>query len=92
MEYKKIPTTPEVYAVIVARHRSDLTVFESYSNPSGHCPLGSGQPEMLTSFGFRGSDFPIIMARTTWEIGEVQHKRYNEKTEYWLCSGINEES
>lgn len=92
MRYKKTQTSPEVYAVIMAKHRADLTVFESYSNPDGHCPLGSGSPEMFTSFGFKGSDFPTIAARTTWEDGGALYKRYNEKTEYWLCSGINEES
>lgn len=89
--YIQIKTSPEVWAVIRARHR-DLEVFGSFSAPDGE----DGNPEqgrMFTSYGFSDGDFPIIAAQTTWEIDRNNPaNRRNEKHEYWLCVGCEEKS
>lgn len=81
---KYIETSPEVYAVIRARHYADMGVYSSYSNPTGDCPIGRGHPEMVTEWGFKNGDGPILKARTTWQRGEKEWERVNEKHEYWL--------
>ena len=89
----RIETSAEVWAVIMARHRDDLKVFSSYSNPDGRCELGSGKPEMMTEYGLSGADFPIMRAETTWEKHpEKDYERVNEKHRYWLIIPINEET
>lgn len=42
MGYERVPTSKEVFSVIMARHQKELRVFESYSNPDGHCHFGGG--------------------------------------------------
>lgn len=90
-EYKRIKTTPEVWAVIRASH-PNMQVFSSYSDPDGRAFGGPGEKGcMETAYGFDGQDFPTLAARTTWDIDPEQHyKRINEAHEYWLCVGIDE--
>lgn len=79
----KIETSPEVWAVIKARHHEDLTVFGTYSAPEGS--EFSDQCEMYTEYGFKDADVPLMAARTTWDRDpETSYKRINEKTKYWL--------
>lgn len=83
MNYKKYKTTYEVWSAIKQAH-PDLVVFGSYSAPE--------YGRMETSYGFKGDDYPIIEARTTWDIDmEKSYERHNEQHEYWLCVGIVEE-
>jgi len=89
MEYNRVSTTPEVWAVIRASH-PDLTVHSTYSNPDGSCEMGRGYPEMLTEYGFDGAPYPLIGARTTWEKGEKDWERINERHQYWFCVAIPE--
>lgn len=79
-DYRAVETSAEVWAVIRARH-PDLRVFSTASYPG----------DVFTSYGFPGADFPIMEARTTWEIGP-EHQRVNEQHCYWLCIPIKEES
>jgi hypothetical protein len=90
-EYRQIPTTPEVWAVIRASHPK-MQVFSSYSDPGGRAFGGSGETgRMETAYGFEGQDFPTLAARTTWEIDPKQpYTRINETHEYWLCVGRQE--
>lgn len=85
-DYARIPTSAEVWAVIHARHKDDLGVYATFSAPDGD---PNGNPDvgrMETAYGLRGSDYPLMEARTTWEIDRSQpHRRLNEKHEYWLC-------
>ena len=93
-DYKTIPTSLEVWAVIRAAH-PEMVVFGSYSYPEGNPHGNMDMGEMFTSYGFPGGDYPVIEARTTWGIirneGCLFHKRENEKHEYWLCLPIKEE-
>jgi len=87
-DYKKIETSSEVYSAIFTKHRKDLVTFSTYSTPDGD-PFGNMQQGlMLTSWGIKGSDFPLIEAQTTWDIDRTpgnQYKRNNEAHQYWLC-------
>lgn len=89
----RIPTSAEVAAVIRARHGKELTVFGSFSDPDGRFNGGAGdQGRMDTMWGFNGADAPILEARTTWGIDpEQEHKRINEKHDYFLCCGQTDE-
>ena len=54
-------TSAEVYAVIMAKHRKELVVHSSFSDPTGtghH--FSSGSPEMLTEWGFKDSEQPLL--------------------------------
>lgn len=92
MRYIKIKTTAEVWKSIRMAH-PELVVFSSFSNPDGYMFGGSGEIGVMeTSFGFDGRDFPTIEARTSWDIDPDQpYVRGNEKHEYWLCVGVEEE-
>jgi hypothetical protein len=82
-EYKRVPTSAEVWAVIRARH-PEMVVFSSYSAPDGD--EFSVQSRMFTSYGFPGADFPVMEAETTWDrCQEAPYARQNEQHRYWLC-------
>jgi hypothetical protein len=80
-DYNTVETSPEVWAVIRARH-PELVPF---STASFEC-------DMFTSYGFPGSDFPVMEARTTWEFSsERPSHRVNEQHRYWLCLPIEQD-
>lgn len=83
--YQRISTSPEVWAVIRARHHADLRVFESYSAPEGDHFGDPCKGRMCTAYGFPGGSYPLMMAETTWDITEQSHVRQNEQHQYWLC-------
>lgn len=92
-DWIRIPTSAEVAAVIRARHGKELVVFGSFSDSEGRFNCGAGeQGRMDTMWGFSGADAPILEARTTWDIDpEQEHKRVNEKHDYFLCCGKTED-
>lgn len=71
-EYKPtwVPTDKHVYFAIYNEHRDALTVFGTISYPEGseHSP----RREMMTEWGFKGTNFPIIKCHTI----EGVHKYY----------------
>jgi hypothetical protein len=91
-DFERIPTSPEVYAVIMARHREHMTCYGSFSDPDGTFNGGPGERgRMVTTWAIAGCDFPILEIRTSWDIDhEKPHKRINEKHEHWLCVGKRE--
>jgi hypothetical protein len=63
-----IETSAEVYAVIMAKHKKEMSVFSSYTDTTGTCHLWSnGHPEMMTEWGFNKSDKPLLKAESTKE-------------------------
>ncbi|MCP5004959.1 MAG: hypothetical protein GY941_13645 [Planctomycetes bacterium] len=89
-DYKKITTSPEVWAVIKARHHKDLGVFGSFSAPDGDHYGNPDEGIMKTEYGFKDADYPLMGAETRWDIDrETPHKRINERHEYWLCLPID---
>jgi len=84
--HNSIPTSPEVWAVIKARHGPNLKVYASFSDPEGTFMGRDGtEGRMETSYALPGADFPLMEARTTWRIDPDSRKRHDEKHEYWLC-------
>ena len=54
-------TSAEVYAVIWARHRKELSAFASFTDMSGQgYEFSTGKPEVLTEWGFKDSESPIL--------------------------------
>lgn len=89
-DYKRVPTSAEVWAVIKARH-PELRVFGSYSAPDGDYFGDPSKGKMFTSYGFEHSDYPVMEAETTWDINEEKKgERNNAQYEYWLCLPIKE--
>lgn len=89
-DFTKVPTSREVWAVIHARHRDDLAVFSTISQPHGS--WGSDQALMMTQYGFMGSAIPLLEARTTWTINPAKpHERKDETHEYWLIFATDEQ-
>lgn len=83
--HRSISTSAEVWAVIHARHRNDLGVYSSYSDPDGE-QSGGTTGRMDTAYALSGADYPLMEARTTWRIDpHAPHKRLDEVHEYWLC-------
>jgi hypothetical protein len=87
--YKRVPTSAEVWAVIRARH-PEMVPFGSYSAPDGDEFGEPSKGKMFTSYGFSGCDFPVIEAQTTWDISDCKTLRSNERHEYWLCLPIKD--
>ena len=75
-DYKTVETSAKVWEVIRSQH-PELRPFAT----------ASFEGDMFTSYGFDGSDFPIMEARTTWEISP-EHQRINQRSHYWLCVPI----
>ena len=90
MNHKKHTTTPEVWRAIKAEHGKELQVFSSFSNPDGEFMGFSGRGEMMTEYGFPGSEVPLIGIRTTWEISE-NREHGPESHQYWLCTPVSDD-
>lgn len=90
-DYKKFPTTEKVWDAIRLAH-PDMGLFSTFTAMDGSPFVTPGTGAAMTEWGFRDGDFPVIGARTTWDIDwENDTGRSNEKTAYWLCVGIKEE-
>lgn len=96
MNHKRIATSAEVYAVIFARHRHQLKVFSSLSDPDGN-QFGDGTTgRMETELYIDGADCPLLKIRTTWPItldgnGNARPARDEERhNEYWICYPVQQ--
>lgn len=56
-EVRWIETTREVYAAIYQQHIGQLQVCATISNPEDGW---HGERHMMTEWGFKGSDYPLI--------------------------------
>lgn len=87
-DFVKIPSTHEVWAVIHASHAGRIHVCSSFSNPDGRFRGGDGtRGVMETGYSLGGTDFPILWARSEWEI-EPDGTRKHETHKYWLCVAV----
>lgn len=89
MDYVKVTTSAEVYAVLFARHRDELVPFGSFSDPDGTFNGRDGTEGcMETEYGFAGTPHPIIAIRTTWNISRDEKRETGKRLyQYWLCIG-----
>lgn len=76
-----IETSAEVYAVIFAKHRKQLAPFASFTDSNGDgYEFSSGRPEVMTEWGFRDCEKPLLKIRQTKE--RASDKDWN--CEYWI--------
>jgi hypothetical protein len=80
-DFSLLETTPEVWAVLRARHHKDMEVYGSFSAPEGDMHGDPTTARMMTIYSIKGS--PFLKAETTWEAGSLARK--NEQHRYWLC-------
>ncbi len=83
-----IPTNKHVYHAIYSEHEEKLSIFSTYSNPTGDDHVGSGYPEMRTQWGFKGADFPIIKCIGTKK--NKEQKEYDYK--HWIFMATKDDS
>lgn len=90
--FDRIPTSAEVYAVLMARHKDQMRCYGSFSDPDGTFNGGPGERgRMHTMWALDGTDFPILEIRTEWDIDpEKPSARHNETSKYWLIVGNRE--
>lgn len=89
-DFIKVPTSRAVWQAIHAAHMP--SVYASFSDPTGTFCGGPGEiGRMETGYCLPGTDFPILWARTTWNIGP-NDERNDERHEFWLCVGKKEEA
>lgn len=73
---KWIKTDKHVYGTIYREHIKDLTVFGTCSAPEGNLELGLISPYMLTEWGFKKADEPLIKSIAT------KKNRHQEEYDY----------
>ena len=70
-----IETSPEVCAVIFARHKKDLKPHASFTDMTGTgYEFSSGKPEVMTEWGFSGSETPLL---------KIEQKKESEAQKDW---------
>jgi hypothetical protein len=70
-----VETTIEVYAVIMARHKKDFCVHSSFSDSTGNGHhFSTGHPEMITEWGFKDADNPLL---------KIEQRKENEEQKEW---------
>lgn len=62
-----IETSNEVYAVIFAKHKKELAPHSSYTDIDGVQELSFGRPAIITEWGFRNSENPLLKIVQTKE-------------------------
>lgn len=87
MKVRWIESNKYVLGVISMAHKDQMQVFATFSNPA---PSElSMHPEMMTEYGLRGADAPLIKYVTKWE---YEKRDTTEVTTYWLAVVKEEES
>lgn len=79
-----IETSREVYAVIWARHQNNLSPHSSFTDPTGDgYEFSSGKPEILTEWGFKNAEKPLIRIVQTKD--DKEQKEWDSKF-YIYCA------
>jgi len=79
-------TSQEVYAVIFARHKKDLSPHSSFTDMTGTgYHFSTGRPEIMTEWGFRDSETPLLKILQTKESEE--EKEWNNQ--FFIFVNIN---
>ena len=65
----------EVYATIFARHRKDLKPHATFTDITGNdYYFSSGEPEIMTEWGFEGAENPLL---------KIVQTKENERQKDW---------
>ena len=84
-DYIEIPTDKHVYFTIYNEHAKDLAVFASFTDTDRQY---GARAKIMTVWGFKGKDFPIMKSEITYDHLDDKRKRVNEQIKYWLCVGV----
>lgn len=87
MPVKWKSTDKHVYGAIYREHYKDLRTFATCTAPDGNPQLSITTPYVMTEWGFKGADEPIIRIESHKK--NVKQKDYDN--EYFLAVVINEE-
>lgn len=87
IEYHWKKTDKHVYGAIYREHYEELVPFATFTSPEG-CELSSN-PEIMTEWGFKKSEVPLI------KLIKTKKDRHQEEwdCEYFICivEGVSEE-
>ena len=86
MSVKWIKTDKHVYGAIYREHRKDMSVFGSCTAPDGDIRLGFENPYILTEWGFKDADEPVIKSIATKESFDQKDYDY----EFFIAVFIND--
>jgi hypothetical protein len=83
---KRIPTTLEVYRLLLSTHRESISVFESCTDIVEH-----GSSYVLTVWGFKNSEAPLFGASTSYFTYWGEKDEESVEHRYWLYELTSEE-
>ena len=84
-----IKTDKHVFGVIYNEHIEEFGVYSSFSNP---CPSElSMQRQMVTEWGFKDSNRPLIKSIHMWDEEVPNGKRINQTDEYYIWCAKEED-
>ena len=68
-------TSNEVYAVVFAKHKKDLTPHASFTDVTGNgYHFSDGHPKIITEWGFKNADNPLL---------KIEQWKENESDKDW---------
>lgn len=81
-----IETDKHVYGTILRQHQKQCGVFSSVTDKNGIF----GEPLVLTEWGFKNADYPIVKAETRFGdvinvIEEIDYKEREESHTYFIA-------
>lgn len=84
-DVKWVRTDKHVYGAIYREHNKELTTFASFSNPTPS--YIQHKCEMLTEWGFKGADYPLIKAVTRWD---HENRDATEEHAYYIAAPVKD--
>jgi|TARA_R110000851_G_scaffold310388_1_gene470174 hypothetical protein len=72
--------TQAKYFKVFSENKPNLCPHSSFTDMDGTSPLGNGGPQVITEWGLRDSDTPLIKVHSEEVDGKMQHNYYFYKT------------
>ncbi len=72
--YKQI--TQSKYFKIFAENKPNLCAFSSFTDMEGTHPIGNGNRQIITEWGLKGGDKPLLKAHSEKTNGKIQHNYF----------------
>lgn len=79
-----VPTEHAVYAAIYAVHYADLCVHATHTCSNGGCEF-HGQGHVLTQWGFKNADVPLIRSIAEGDWDRESQERDPRRWSYWIA-------
>lgn len=87
MSVKWVKTDKHVYSAIYTEHFKEMSVYGTCTAPDGDSSLGINNPYILTEWGFKTADEPIIRSIATKK--DRHQKEYDY--EFFIAVFINDD-